>query len=161
MAVAKLHHYHVHMCFTLHTQGLGENMPNSSHFSPSILVVLPIHTHVQTYINTYEEKHILKSVCESNSLGPSVIQKLSFWHFFAKHTNGKWCSKEESHPCHSQSQIVYAYHVLSMPLHGLVCTIFFWTDMKTEMCVFIYTCTSNIPQIMLILNIYGFMATNP
>ena len=38
---------------------------------------------------------------------------------------------------------------------------FFLTDMKTEVGVFVYTCTSNIPQIILILNIYGFMAMTP
>ena len=47
--------------------------------------------------------------------GSSVIQK------FFLHTNGMRCSQEGSHPCYSQSQIVYTYHISSLSLQE-----FFW-----------------------------------
>ena len=54
-----------------------------------------------------------------------------FWPFFALLTNGKRCSQEGSRPCYSLSQVVYAYHVLSLLL-------FFEPNIKTEMGVVIF-----------------------
>ena len=84
--------------------------------------------YMQTYIHAYKPKYILNCVRKSNSSGPDVIHKYFFFNLFALHTNGKKCSQEGSRPCYSQSKIVYAYHVLSLSIHGLVCTIFglFW-----------------------------------
>ena len=61
---------------------------------------------------------------------------LFFCTFFALHTNGKRCNRG-SRSCSSQSQVVYAYHVLSLCSKGLssrsTFLTFFGPDMKTEM----------------------------
>ena len=120
------------------------------------------HTYIQTYM-LFTNENILKCVRRSNSLGPSIIQKFLLfflWHFSALHTNGKRCSQEGSRPCYSQSQVVHAYHVLSLSLQGLTKVPFFgsfWPDMKTRMSVVIYMYFKKISPTMLIPNIYGFM----
>ena len=58
--------------------------------------------------------------CVSNSLGPSVIQKFHLGHSLALHTKRKRCGQLGPSPCHSLSQVVYAYQVLGMPLQGIV-----------------------------------------
>ena len=131
-------HYHDHMCLIALARVLGEHLPHFGLFGPSVsLRCLDAHT--------YEHKYTLKCVLRSNPFLPSVIQKSFFLHFFALHTNGRRCSQEGSHPYHSQSHVVYAYHVLSVSLQECVWSKYhfltlFWPDMKTEMGVAI-SCT--------------------
>ena len=77
----------------------------------------PRHTYIQTYAQI---KIYIKCVCGPNSLGPSLIQNFFFLALFALHTNEIRCNQEGFHPCYSQSQIVYAYHVLNLSLQGIV-----------------------------------------
>ena len=133
-------HYHAHR----------EHMPKFDPFGPNVWLWC-LDTYIQTYIHTYKPKYILKWVCGSNSLGPILSQNFLFLggHFFSVHTNGKWCSKEGSHPCYSQSQFVCAYHVLSLSHKGFVWpnTFFFCgPDMKTEMGVVIYMYLKHFPD---------------
>ena len=115
---------------------------------------------------TYKPKYIFKCIRRSNSFGPSVIQFFFFWlALFHLHTNGKRCNQEGFRPCYSQIPVVYAYHVLSVSLQGFVWSKYcFWPflgpDIITEMGVVIYVYL-NIPQIILIPNIYGFMGLTP
>ena len=94
--------------------------PGSWSILSKCFAVMPRQTYMQTYIHTYEPQYALKCDHESNSLGPSFIHKFFLWYFFPLHTNGKRCSQEGSHPCYSQSQVVYAYHILSLSLQGFV-----------------------------------------
>ena len=73
----------------------------------------------------YEKPHPLlcphvfnTAVHRSNSFGPIVIQKFFICHLFSLHTNGKRCNQEGVSPFYSQSQVVYAYKVLSLLLQG-------------------------------------------
>ena len=100
------------MCLIALARVLGEYMPHFDPFVPSVwLRCLDTHT--------YEHKYTLKCVRRSNQFDPSIIQKSFFCHFVL-HTNGKRCSGEGSCPCHSQSHVMYAYHVLSLSLQGCV-----------------------------------------
>ena len=99
----------------------------------------------------FKPKYILKCVRTSQFFGSSVIQKYFFYHFFTLHTNGKWCNQEGFNPCYSQSQVVYAYHVLSLLLQGFVwskCHFlpFFGRDIKTEVGVVIYIYLKYFPD---------------
>ena len=99
-------------------------------FQPFWSTCLTVMPRQLTYKHKYlqAKKYILKCVRRSNSLGPSVIHKYFFSNLFALYTNGKKCSQKGSCPCYSQSQVVYAYHVLSLPIHRSVHTIsgLFW-----------------------------------
>ena len=119
-------HYHAHMCLIMLTQVLGECMPNFGLFSAECLAVNPRHT--------YGPKYISKCFRRSNPFDSSIIQKFIFLvYFFILYTNGKRCSQEGSHPCYSQSLVVYAYHVLSLLLQGFVWPKHhFWSDIKQK-----------------------------
>ena len=143
-------HYLAYMCFIMLTQVLGEHTSNFDLFGPSVRLSC-LDTFIQTYIHTHTTKYILKCVHGSDSLGPSVIQKFFFWHFFfSLHINEKRCSHEGFLPCCSHSQIVYAYQVSSWLLQGFVLSkyhfgLFFGPDMKMEMDVVIYMCLKHSP----------------
>ena len=51
------------------------------------LAIMPRHTYIHTC--TYEPKYIFESVHDSNSLGPSLIQKQSFGTFSLYYQMGK------------------------------------------------------------------------
>ena len=79
----------------------------------------------------------------------SVIQK--FFFFVALfHFTHQWkrCNKEGFRPCHSQSQVVYAYHVISLLLQEFVWSKYhFWAYFgKTEMGVVIYMYLKHSPD---------------
>ena len=114
--------------------------PKFQHFWSKCLTMMPRQTYIQTYIHIYKPKYILKCVRRSNSLRPSVIHKKKFSNLFALYTNGKKCSQEGSRPCYSQSQVVYAYHVLSLSIHEFVVPFlaFSGPNMKTKMGVVMY-----------------------
>ena len=123
-------------------QVLEENMPNFNLFDPNVwLWCLDTHT----YKHTYEQKYVLKWVHGSNSLGPSIIQKKNFfWALF--HIIHKWkrCSLEGFHLCYSQSQVVYAYDVLSLSLQIFFCQssiLAFLVLTWTQKCMWSYACT--------------------
>ena len=66
-----------------------------------------------------------------------------FLALFALHINWKRCSQEGSRTCYSQSQVVYAYHVLSLSLHGFFCTIFglfggAWHEIEVSVVTYMY-----------------------
>ena len=90
-------------------------------FQPSLLkclAMMPRHVHIQTYIHTYQPKYILICVCRFNSYHHSELKKKkNLFHFIY----GERCSQEGSHPCYSQSEVVYAYHYFfCMLLQGFV-----------------------------------------
>ena len=116
--------------------------------------VMPTYTYIQTHLQT---KYILKCVSGFDPLGLRLIFFFFFffffflWHYFTLRTNGKRRSQEEFHLCYSQSQIAYAYHVLSLLLQGFVWSKYlFWPflgpDMETEMGVVIYMHLKNRPD---------------
>ena len=74
--------------------------------------MMPRQTYILTYLHASKLACILKCICGSNSLYPRVIQKFYFWPFFSLAANRKRCGQEGSHLCHSQSEVVYACHVL-------------------------------------------------
>ena len=117
-----------------------------------------------TYIPT--NQNILKLIRKFNSILQALFRNCFFLlHVFTSHTHGKRCSQQGFCPCYFQSQVVYAYHVLSLLLLGFVWSKyhfrpFFGPDIKIEMGVVIYMYLK-IPQIMLFPNIYGFMGLTP
>ena len=114
-------HYHDHMCLIALARVLGEHMPHFGPFGQSVsLRCLDTHT--------YEHKYTLKCVRRSNPFVPNVIQKKKIFYTFCFTYQWERCSQEGSLPYHSQSQVVYAYHVLNLSLQGCVWSKYhFWT----------------------------------
>ena len=115
---------------------------------------MPRHICIQTYIRIKKKKKKKKKINLSvvMDLTPSIHHKYFFWHFFTVHINGKRCN--------SQSEVVCVYHVLSLLLHGFVCTIF-GPDMKTEMGVFMNMYLKHSPDYNDSKYIYGFIGQTP
>ena len=86
-------------------------------FWSKCLTMMRRHTYILTKQNIY-----IKVCWQILLLWSRSYSEVPFWggHFFALHTNGKSFSQEGSHPCCSQSQFVYAFHVLNLSLQGFV-----------------------------------------
>ena len=107
----------------------GVNFEFTVHFGPKVwpLCHTCIHTCTRTHtcICTHTDTHISIYLSIYLSIYHSIYLSMCLYLYlylsiYIFISNGKKCSQEGFHPCYSQSQVVYALHVLSSSLQGFV-----------------------------------------
>ena len=130
------------------------------------LAMMPRHTYILM------NQKIYQGVFIDLTLLVQVLFRSSFFFatfsFNALMAPKKRCRQEESRPCFSQSQVLCAYHVLSLSPHWFVWpnTIFLafiWPDIKTEVGVVIYMNLKHSPDFIdsKYIYIYWFVGPTP